>query len=107
MGSPVTYGGPDCSCRVKGTVELEFHHLLANPMRVEVAILDTAIRDTVQLFMGSPRAFDFARVPCGRLSIRISAFSQREFDVITPDQVAPFDCHNGGLRQVRIVIAPR
>ena len=107
-GIPVTPGGAECSCRVKGTVELEFHHLLSSPMRVEVAIMDVpAMRDTVQLFMGSPRAFDFPNVPCGHLSIRISAFSQREFEVITPDQVAPFECRDGGLRQVRIVIAPR
>jgi len=107
-GIPVTPGGAECSCRVKGTVELEFHHLLSSPMRVEVAIMDVpAMRDTVQLFMGSPRAFDFPNVPCGHLSIRISAFSQREFEVITPDQVGPFECRDGGLRQVRIVIAPR
>jgi hypothetical protein len=107
-GLPLDPNASSCGCRVKGTVELEFHHLLSSPMRVEVAVQDVpGMRDTVQLFMGSPRGFDFSRVPCGRLSIRVAAFSTRPFDVITPDEVAPFDCRDGGLRQVRIVIAPR
>jgi len=96
-----------CVCRVRGTVETEFHRLLANPMRVEVSIRELpALRDTIDLFMGSPRAFEFERVPCGRWSLALRPFSERPFGVTTPDEVAPFDCRQRGLRQVRIVIAP-
>jgi hypothetical protein len=97
-----------CGCRVRGTVELESHRLLANPMRLEVAIPELpAMRDTIELFMGSPRAFEFLRVPCGRLSLAVRAFAQRPFVVVTPDEVAPFDCRDREMRQVRVVIAPR
>jgi hypothetical protein len=100
--------GEGCGCRVKGTVELEFHHLLSSPMRVEVSIAgQPMLRDTVELFMGSPREFEFPRVTCGTWSLAVRPFSQRPFIVITPAEVAPFECRTGSLRQVRIVLDPR
>jgi hypothetical protein len=96
-----------CACPVRGTVELEFHHLLASPMRVEVSVTGTALRDTVELFMGSPREFHFPRVPCGTRSFLVRPFSQRTFAVITPAEIAPFECQGGQLRQLRIVLEPR
>jgi len=96
-----------CTCRVRGTIETEFHRLLASPLRVEVSIRELpALRDTIELFMGSPRAFEFERVPCGRWSLALRPFSDRPFGVTTPEEVAPFDCRKRGLRQVRIVIQP-
>jgi hypothetical protein len=103
--SPIAAG---CRCRVRGTVELEFHHLLSSPMRVEVSIPENETqRDTLELFMGSPRAFEFLGVPCGRLSLAVRPLTARQFEVITPLDVAPFECRNGSLRQVRIVLEPR
>lgn len=96
-----------CGCIVRGTVEMEFHRLLSSPMKIEVALKELpAIRDTIELFMGSPRAFELRRVPCGRWSIALHPFSERPFGVTTPEEVAPFDCRQRSLRQVRIVIAP-
>ena len=96
-----------CGCNVRGTVEMEFHRLLSSPMKIEVALKELpAIRDTIELFMGSPRAFELRRVPCGRWSITLHPFSERPFGVTTPEEVAPFDCRQRTLRQVRIVIAP-
>jgi len=96
-----------CTCRVRGTVEMEFHRLLSSPMKIEVSIKELpALRDTIELFMGSPRAFDLRRVPCGRWSLSLHPFSERPFGVTTPEEVAPFTCRQKGLRQVRIVIAP-
>ena len=100
-------GADSCGCIVRGTVEMEFHRLLSSPMKIEVALKELpAIRDTIELFMGSPRAFELRRVPCGRWSIALHPFSERPFGVTTPEEVAPFDCRNRSLRQVRIVIAP-
>ena len=96
-----------CSCVVRGTVEMEFHRLLTSPMRVEVSIRELpALRDTIELFMGSPRAFEMARVPCGRWSLTVRPLSERPFGVTSPEEVGPFDCRQRALRQVRIVIAP-
>ena len=96
-----------CTCRVRGTVELEFERLLTRPMRIEVGIRELpAMRDTIEMFMGSPRSFEFPRVPCGRWSLSLRPFSERPFGVTTPEQIAPFDCGQRSLRQVRIVIAP-
>jgi hypothetical protein len=104
--SPGT-AGASCACRIRGTVELEFHHLLSSPMRVEVTVPELALRDTVELFMGSPREFVFEQVPCGRYSLTVRPFSTRRFDVVTPEAIAPFDCAARGLRQVRVVLDPR
>jgi len=100
-------GADTCSCTVRGTVEMEFHRLLSSPMKIEVSLAEVpAIRDTIELFMGSPRAFELRRVPCGRWSIALHPFSERPFGVTTPEEVAPFNCRERALRQVRIVIAP-
>ena len=100
-------GADSCGCNVRGTVEMEFHRLLSSPMKIEVALKELpAIRDTIELFMGSPRGFELRRVPCGRWSIALHPFSERPFGVTTPEEVAPFDCRNRALRQVRFVIAP-
>ena len=56
--------------------------------------------------MGSPRAFEMRRVPCGRWSLSLRPFSERPFGVTTPEEIAPFDCRQRALRQVRVVIAP-
>ena len=100
-------GADSCGCNVRGTVEMEFHRVLSSPMKIEVALKELpAIRDTIELFMGSPRGFELRRVPCGRWSISLHPFSDRPFGVTTPEEVAPFDCRQRALRQVRIVIAP-
>ncbi|MEO5617357.1 MAG: hypothetical protein ABIS67_06270 [Candidatus Eisenbacteria bacterium] len=96
-----------CGCVVRGTVEMEFHRLLTSPMRVEVSIREMpAFRDTIELFMGSPRAFELTHVPCGRWSLAVRPFSERPFGITTPEEVGPFSCRQRLLRQVRIVIAP-
>lgn len=100
-------GADSCWCVVRGTVEMEFHRLLTSPMRVEVSIRELpAMSDTIELFMGSPRAFEMTRVPCGRWSLAVRPFSERPFGVTTPEEVAPFDCRQRARRQVRIVLAP-
>ncbi len=96
-----------CACRIKGTIELQFDRLLTARLRVVLSVRGMpSLRDTVELFMGSPRAFKLERVPCGNRSIEIRSLSQRRFVVISRETAESIDCLRDALRQPRIVIAP-
>jgi hypothetical protein len=98
----------DCSCRVRGTIELHPDHLLASRLRVVVMLREApALRDTVELFMGSPRDFEFPPLRCVTWNLRIEPLSDRSFEVVSTDGKGPIDCTRGGLRQLRIVVDPR
>lgn len=97
-----------CECRIYGTVEVSSDHPLAEPARVVVSLAGRpARRDTVDLFMGPPRAFDFPRVPCGVQRIELRPLGRARFAIRSADGTRPVACAGGSERHLRIVLEPR
>ena len=72
-------------------------YLAANP----------AVRDTVELFMGSPRPFELLGVPCGRHRIEVEPLTRRR---LLPASMVPFEtfeCTDDRLRLIHVVLEPR
>jgi hypothetical protein len=97
-----------CECRIDGTVEVQSNAPLGSRARVVVSLAwFPAVADTVELFMGSPRAFKLPVAPCGPQRLRVTFPGRDRFDVISREAVAGFRCDGGPVRQVRIVLSPR
>lgn len=97
--------GDSCLCRIEGTIEVRWDHPL--PERVPVALwLEDAptVRDSVELLLGSPRAFVLPAAGCGSHRVRYLAYSRLKFNRLTPDPV--IECADQGQRQLRIVLEP-
>ncbi len=104
---PPAPAGRACGCQVKGTVEVGSDQPLRAAMRVVVSLANAAsVRDTVVLFMGSPRPFDLGLVPCGSQRLEVRPLSARLFSV-APPALDVFDCSAGRTRQFRVVLKPR
>jgi len=98
----------ECGCRIRGTVEIHPDHLLAKRLTLIVALREApAVRDTIELFMGSPRPFELPALKCGTWHIEVDAVARRDFEVVSADGRGPIDCREGGLRQLRVVLDPR
>jgi hypothetical protein len=94
-----------CQCRVQGTVEVDWDRPLQGRTRVTVFLEDyPKVQDTVELFMGSPRAFDLRGVPCGPHRLLFEARSKQRFILVSPEPRV--DCTDGGFRQVKLVLQP-
>ena len=94
-----------CLCRIEGTLEVRWDHPL--PERVPVALwLEDAptVRDSVELLLGSPRAFVLPAAGCGPHRVRYLAYSRLKFNRLTSDPV--IECTDQGHRQLRIVLEP-
>jgi hypothetical protein len=97
-----------CRCRIEGTVEVDSQDPLASRVQVAVSLAwYPAAADTVELFMGSPRAFRLAPAPCGPQRLKVVVLRGERLVVTSRDAVAGFRCDDRGLRQVRVVLAPR
>jgi hypothetical protein len=96
-----------CACRIRGTVEVRSERPLKERLRIRVALAQNPrVTDTVELFMGSPRAFELGPVPCGTYSLELAVPATRPpLQIVSRDEMQPFSCD--GLRQVRLVLAPR
>ena len=97
--------GDSCRCRIEGTLEVRWDHPL--PKRVPVALwLEDAptVRDSVELLLGSPRAFVLPAAGCGSHRVRYVAYSRLRFNRLTADPV--IECTDQGQRQLRIVLEP-
>ena len=106
--SDVLPGDDGCECRIRGTIELHPDHLLTERLQVFISLAQaSAVRDTVELFMGSPRSFELRPLGCADWNLRVDAVSKRDFGVVSVDGSRPVQCTQGGLRQLRIVLAPR
>jgi hypothetical protein len=104
----VLAGEGECGCRIRGTVEIHPDHLLTRRLDLLVTLRESpAVRDTIQLFMGSPRAFELPVVRCGTWHIEVDAVARREFAIVSADGRGPVDCREGGLHQLRVVLTPR
>ena len=99
--------GGDCACRIRGTIEIHPDHLLTRRLDLVVTLREApAVRDTIQLFMGSPRAFELPPVRCGAWHIEVDAVARRDFTIVSADGRGLVDCREGGLRQLRVVLDP-
>jgi len=97
---------PDtCTCRVEGTIEVQWDRPL--PSRVPVRVWlerDPAQRDSVELALGSPRAFVLEARGCAPQRIAYAPHSKLHFERRSPEPV--IECRGHRLRQVRIVLQP-
>jgi hypothetical protein len=98
--------GPDsCTCRIEGTIEVQWDQPLPERVPVALWLEDTpTTRDSVELLLGSPRAFQLQATTCGPHAIAYETYSRLRFRLRTPAPVV--DCAGARLRQVRIVIEP-
>jgi hypothetical protein len=97
-----------CTCRIEGTIEVRSEHPLARRLPLIVVLTGAgAKRDTVELFMGSPRAFTFPHTPCGRRVLDVAVPDGERFRLVTPPPMRTVDCSARRLRQVRLVLEPR
>jgi hypothetical protein len=100
---------PDtCGCRIEGTVEVRSERPLASRQRVAVSLAwYPALADTVELFMGSPRAFVIPDAPCGAERLKVTALGSQRFDVVSREAMAGFKCQPGERHQRHVVLVPR
>ncbi len=106
---PTRARADSCECLVEGTVEVQISdEPLKRPERVEVSLQwSPQRRDTVQLFMGSPRPFQLGAAPCGAQRLRLRVLTQGHFDVATRSALAPFRCDGSHVVQQHIVLVQR
>ncbi len=104
-----TVDSVSCACRVEGTVEVRFaDRPLPAPLKVVVSLTRGAGVDTVELFMGSPRAFSIRNVTCGRsYQLRVQARARELYEVDSRDELREFQCEAGQRTQRRIVLGRR
>ena len=99
--------GP-CVCNVMGAVEVDSDHPLPRPVLVVVALFDQpALRDTIRLDMGSPRAFMIRGVPCGSHRVQVQIPGGAGLALATPESALLFECDREGPRPLSIVLKPR
>ncbi|MBI1795550.1 MAG: hypothetical protein HYR74_00700 [Candidatus Eisenbacteria bacterium] len=97
-----------CGCRIEGTIEVRGERPLASRQRVAVSLIwYPAIADTVELFMGSPRAFHLPPAPCGPQRLKITSLGSQSFDIVSREAMAGFKCETGARHQLRLVLAQR
>lgn len=97
-----------CDCRLVGTVEVESDRPIEDRLRIIVRVQEQpAFADTVELYMGSPRPFRIAGLPCGDHHLDVSPLSRRRFRVVSPDPTQSLPCTSGTLIQPRVILVPR
>jgi hypothetical protein len=92
-----------CVCRVRGTIEVQWERPLEQDLQVLV-VLDGPVRTgtQVELFIGSPREFEFGPLPCGRYALGVEPLGRHRYRVVRGD--GALDCR-GSLQQ-RVVLTP-
>jgi hypothetical protein len=58
----------------------------------------------VEMFMGSPRAFEIHPAPCGVRRLRLYTRSKQRFVLVSAD--TRLVCTEGGTQQIRLVLEP-
>ena len=97
-----------CDCLISGTVEVNGPRPLNARLRVAVGLnWFPAVADTVELFMGSPRAFRVPAVPCGPQRLKVTVLDGRRFELESRDVVAGFKCDGTTRPNLRVVLKPR
>lgn len=94
-----------CICRIEGTVEVNSNQPLPDRTPIVVWLEDNpAMRDSIELFMGSPRRFELTARGCGNHRVMLDVRSRLRFNQATPDPVV--ECTGLRTRQVRIILVP-
>jgi hypothetical protein len=96
---------PSCDCTIRGTVEVQSDRPLDSRTEVVISIDDDpAIVASVELFMGSPRAFEIHGGPCGAHRLTLHTRSKQRFVLVSADPRV--ECNDHGTAQIRLVIEP-
>ena len=96
---------PMCDCTIRGTVEVQSDRPLTSRTQVVVAIEGVPeIAAQVEMFMGSPRAFEIHPAPCGVRRLRLYTRSKQRFVLVSAE--ARLVCTEGGTQQIRLVLEP-
>ncbi len=100
---------PDsCRCRIEGTLEVRSERPLSQGLRVIVRLRDApGVRDTVRLFMGSPRPFVLRAAPCGTHVLDAIALARQRYALASSETERRVECGQGAWRQVRLILEPR
>jgi len=97
-----------CECRISGTVEVQSDQPLKRPERVEVSLVwYPQVRDTVELFMGSPRPFELGPTHCGPQRLHLKVLTSGRFDIRSREAMDGFHCDGGRVVEQHLVLVPR
>jgi len=92
-----------CQCRVDGTIEVRWDQSLPEPVPVGLWIDDApTARDSVQLQVGLPSAFQLLVRGCGLHRIEFETYSRVRFSLVSP--LPQVDCLQSGPLSIRIVL---
>ena len=104
-GSDAESATPMCDCTIRGTVEVQWDRPLTSRTEVVVSVEDTPdIATSVELFMGSPRAFEIHPAPCGVHRLLLWTRSKQRFVLVSSEPRVV--CTPGGVQQMRLVLEP-
>jgi hypothetical protein len=96
-----------CACRIRGTIELVMNPPPTEPVGVALWVADApAIRDSVVLALGPPRAFELLGLPCGTHRLVVRSSARRPHVVAQPTNL-DMPCAAGQLLQPRVVLRPK
>jgi hypothetical protein len=95
---------PTCDCAIRGTVEVQSDRPLPSSTEVVIAVEGAEYSTTVELFMGSPRAFEIKSAPCGVHRILMWTRSKQRFVLTTAEPRA--ECTPGNVQQMRLIMEP-
>jgi hypothetical protein len=96
---------PMCDCTIRGTVEVQWDRPLTSRTEVVIAVEDAPdVSASVELFMGSPRAFEIHPAPCGVHRLLLWTRSKQRFVLVS--QEPRVVCTPGGVQQMRLVLEP-
>ena len=103
--SPNQTSAPMCDCTIRGTVEVQWDRPLSSSTEVVIAVEDAPdVATSVELFMGSPRAFEIHPAPCGVHRLLLWTRSKQRFVLVS--QEPRVVCTPGGVQQMRLVLEP-
>lgn len=104
-GSEAENRTPMCDCTIRGTVEVQWDRPLTSRTEVVISVEDTPdIATSVELFMGSPRAFEIHPAPCGVHRLLLWTRSKQRFVLVSSEPRVV--CTPGGVQQMRLVLEP-
>lgn len=96
---------PMCDCTIRGTVEVQWDRPLTSRTEVVISVEDTPdVATSVELFMGSPRAFEIHPAPCGVHRLLLWTRSKQRFVLVSSEPRVV--CTPGGVQQMRLVLEP-
>lgn len=97
-----------CGCRIEGTIEVQSDRPLSHRLPLILRLRDQpACRDTVELFMGSPRVFEITGAGCGPHVIDVEIPARERFRLANSESERRLSCVRGVLRQFRLILLPR